>query len=124
MSFWISNAFAAGEEVVSQATAVPANTAQTAPPSNPLSSSLFLIVIFAVFLYLFLWRPQSKRVKAHQSMIEQLQIDDEIITSGGLVGKIKSMENNRLQVAINENTLIHIQKNSVTTVLPKGSTKF
>jgi len=86
-----------------------------------------LVLIFVVFWF-FLIRPQQKRQKEHQKMVDALTRNDEVITAGGLTGRVVSVEEQTigLQVAEVEGkpVVIHMQRNSVTMVLPKGSVKF
>lgn len=122
MSFLIPSAFAAEKAAVHTAAAGEASKA--AAHASPLSSTLMMIIFFGVFIYFFLWRPQSRRAKSQQDMLSKLQVEDEIVTAGGMVGKIKSIDDGILKLAINAETIIHIQRNAVANVLPKGTVKF
>ena len=71
-----------------------------------LSQFIPLILIFIIF-YFFLIRPQQKRVKDHKTMVEMLKRGDEVITSGGIIGTVERvMEDDRIEVLIDENTII------------------
>ena len=70
-----------------------------------------------------LWRPQSKRAKAQQDMVSGIQKGDEIVTSGGLLGKVVEVSEKFLSVTISEDTIVKLQKNAVSAVLPKGTIK-
>lgn len=97
-----------------------AQAAQAQP--NPLVSLLMPIGLIVLFYFLLI-RPQMKRNKDHKALLEKLSVGDEIVTSGGLSGKITALGENFLSVEIADNTVIKLQRQAVTTVLPKGSLK-
>jgi preprotein translocase subunit YajC len=68
-------------------------------------------------------RPQMKQAKAHKLMIESLKKDDEIVTNGGVLGKIVKIKDQFVTIEIAANTHIHIQKQSIQILLPKGTIK-
>ena len=72
-----------------------------------------------------LYRPQAKRVKEHKSLVESLSKGDEVLTQGGMVGKINKVtaEKDFIEVSLNDNTNIVVQKSAVSAVLPKGTMK-
>ncbi|CCD35412.1 Preprotein translocase subunit YajC (TC3.A.5.1.1) [Candidatus Paraburkholderia kirkii UZHbot1] len=107
MSF-ISNAFAQG--------------AIGGGAESQLMSFLPLILMFAV-LYFIMIRPQMKRQKEHRNMLAAMAKGDEVVTNGGIVGKITKISDAYVGVEIAEGTEITIQKASVTTILPKGTIK-
>ena len=98
--------------------------AQAAPAAadNPIMSFLPLVVLFAVFYFLLI-RPQQKKAKEHKKMVETMKKGDEVITSGGILGKITDVSENYLTCKIAENVEVKIQSHAVTTVLPKGTIK-
>jgi preprotein translocase subunit YajC len=97
--------------------------AQDAPPSGGgLMSLLPLILIFVVF-YFFLIRPQMKQAREHKQMVEALAKGDEVVTSGGLLGRITKIGDTFIHVEIAPNIEVKIQKHSVTAVMPKGTIK-
>ena len=98
--------------------------AQAAPAAPEQSAFAFLplIILFVVF-YLFLIRPQVKRQKEHQKLVKALGKGDEIVTSGGIVGRIVEVGDNFLKVEIAKGVEVRLQKPAVTTVLPKGTLK-
>jgi len=87
-----------------------------------LMSFLPFIIIFVLF-YFMLIRPQMKQAKAHKLMIDSLKKDDEIVTNGGLRGKVVKIKDQYVTIEIAASTQIHIQKQSVITLLPKGTIK-
>ena len=88
-----------------------------------ISQFIPLILIFIIF-YFFLIRPQQKRVKDHKFMVESLKRGDEVITSGGIIGKIERvMEDDRIEVLIGENTKVEIIRSTITSLLKKEEVK-
>ena len=81
-----------------------------------------LVVLFVVF-YLFLIRPQVKRQKEHTKLVQGLGKGDEIVTSGGVYGRIVEVGDSFLKVEIAKGVEVKLQKPAVTTVLPKGTLK-
>jgi preprotein translocase subunit YajC len=81
-----------------------------------------LVVFFGIFYFLLI-RPQTKRNKEHQGLVNNLQKGDEVVTSGGILGRIVKIEENILTLALNATTEIKIQKNAIATLLPKGTLK-
>ncbi len=108
MSFFISDALAEG--------------AAAAPPEGGLLGMLPLILILVLF-YFMLIRPQSKRAKEQKNMIEALGKGDEVITNGGLLGKITNVGDDFFTVQIAEEISVKVQKRSVSTLVPKGTIK-
>ncbi|WP_114663053.1 preprotein translocase subunit YajC [Polynucleobacter necessarius] len=105
---WISNAFA-------QAPAAGAD-------AGGLMSFLPLILMFAV-LYFIIIRPQMKRQKETKAMLAALAVGDEVLTVGGLFGKVTAIKDDVVTVEIAANTQVQLQKGAITTVLPKGTLK-
>ncbi|GAB2908163.1 preprotein translocase subunit YajC [Paraburkholderia jirisanensis] len=89
---------------------------------SSLMSFLPLILMFAV-LYFIMIRPQMKRQKEHRSMLAAMAKGDEVVTNGGIVGKVTKVTDAYVGVEIAEGTEITVQKASVTTILPKGTIK-
>ena len=84
---------------------------------------LLPIVLMFVLLYFLMIRPQMKRAKEHKQMVEALQKGDEVITSGGVVGRISRIGDAYVSLEIAPNTEINVQRASVQTLLPKGTIK-
>ena len=78
------------------------------------------IVIFVVF-YFILIRPQTKKQKEHQEMINALEVGNEVVTAGGILGKIQEMNENYVNLEISENVTIKIQRQTISSLLPKGT---
>ncbi len=103
--------------IISNAFAAPAAGAQ-----DPIMGLLPFIVIFVLF-YFMLIRPQMKRAKEQKKMIETLQKGDEVITAGGLLGKITKVSEQYVSLEIADNVTIQVQKQTIQTLLPKGTMK-
>ena len=103
-----------------------------APPATPegmfggglggLGGMLPLVLMFVV-LYFVMIRPQMKRQKEHKAMIDALAKGDEVVTSGGLLGKVSKMGDSFVGVEIASGVEIQIQRSAVVQVMPKGTIK-
>ena len=111
MSFFISDAMAEG-----------AAAAGGAPADGGLMGMLPLLLIFVLF-YFMLIRPQAKRAKEHKQMVEALAKGDEIVTQGGILGKITEVGESFLTVQIADGVEVKVQRQSVSTLVPKGTIK-
>ena len=94
-----------------------------APSGNSGYEVIIMLAVFGFIFYFMIFRPQSKRAKEHKNLMSSLSKGDEVLTSGGLVGKISKVsdENDFLVLALNDQTQITIKKDYVTAVLPKGT---
>ena len=99
-----------------------AQAADAAAQPNPLISFLPLLVLFGVF-YFMLIRPQMKRAKEQRTMISALAKGDEVVTNGGIAGRIDDLGDSFVTLEIAPNVKIKLQKSAITLVLPKGSLK-
>ena len=108
MSFFISNAYAA---------AAPAASAE-----NPMTGMLFFVGMIVIFYFLLI-RPQQKRAKDHRKMVEAIGKGDEVVTNGGVLGKIVEMTEQYITLEVAEGVNIKLQRQAIATVLPKGSLK-
>lgn len=90
--------------------------------STDFTSFLPLIVIFVLFFFMII-RPQMKQAKEQRNMIAALQKGDEVITSGGILGKITKVTDTFVSVEIAPNTEINVQKHAIQSALPKGTIK-
>ena len=107
MDFFINNAWA---------------QAAPAPGGSGIGNIIFIVVMFAVFWFILI-RPQMKQAKEHRNMVAALAKGDEVVTSGGVLGKINKIGDNFIVLEVAENIEIKLQKSSVSTVLPKGTLK-
>ena len=102
-------------------TSVIAQAAPAAAP-NPIMTFLPLIGLFVVFYFLMI-RPQMKRQKEHRTMLAALSKGDEVVTNGGIAGRVEEVGESFLTVEIAPNVKVRVQKGAVSQVLPKGSLK-
>ncbi|WMC09652.1 preprotein translocase subunit YajC [Oceanimonas pelagia] len=84
---------------------------------------IIMLVVFGLIFYFMIFRPQSKRVKEHKNLMASLSKGDEVLTNGGLVGKIAkiSADNDYVVLSLSEQSQVTIKKDFITAVLPKGS---
>ncbi len=96
--------------------------AQDASPQSPLMSFLPLIVIFIIFYFLLI-RPQMKRAKEHKKLVQQLSTGSEVVTNGGLLGRITRVDESFVTVEFADKVQIKVQKHAIASVMPKGTIK-
>lgn len=108
MDFFIANAYA--------------QAAAPGPAPNPLLSFLPLLILFGVF-YFMLIRPQMKRAKEQRAMIAALAKGDEVLTNGGLLGRIEDIAEQFVTLEVAPNVVVKLQKQAISAVLPKGTLK-
>jgi len=101
----------------------PAWAQASASPAGGGIESILLIVVMFVVMYFLMIRPQMKRAKEHKTMVESLQKGDEVITSGGILGRITKVDDQYVTVAIAAGVEIQAQRPAIQTVLPKGTIK-
>ncbi len=106
MSFFISDAVAADPQ----------------GQGDALTSFLPLIFIFVVFYFLLI-RPQSKKAKEHKQMVGALAKGDEVVTNGGLLGRISKIGDNFIEVELSEGMTVKVQRQAVANLMPKGTIK-
>ena len=97
--------------------------AQAAGAAGGGFESIFLIVAMFAVLYFLMIRPQMKRAKEHKAMVDALQKGDEVITAGGVLGRISKVGEAYVSVEIANNVEVQVQRSAVQTVLPKGTIK-
>ena len=88
-------------------------------------SMLIMLAVFGLVFYFMIYRPQAKRVKEHKSLMAELSKGDEVLTQGGIVGKIVKVSDEKdfIVVSIAEGTEVTVQKGAINAVLPKGTMK-
>ncbi|CAG2129877.1 Sec translocon accessory complex subunit YajC [Cupriavidus yeoncheonensis] len=99
-----------------------AQTAGAGGAAGGLMSFLPIILMFGVLWFIMI-RPQMKRQKESKAMLEALAKNDEVVTAGGILGRVTKVTDQYVSLEIAPGTEITVQKNAVTTVLPKGSLK-
>ncbi len=87
---------------------------------NPLVGMLIPILLLVVFYFLLI-RPQQKRAKEHRQMLSELKEGDEVVTSGGLAGHLTDIGDSFVQLQIADGVAVRVQKQSVSSLLPKGT---
>ena len=85
--------------------------------------TLFLLFGFMILIYFLMIRPENKRRKTHQEMLSSLDLGNEVVTAGGLLGKVSKISDQYIELSVADNTKIKVQKTSISTVLPKGTLK-
>ncbi len=105
MSFFISDAYAA------------------APAAEPgMAGMLFPVAILLVFYFVFI-RPQQTRAKEHKNLVSALNRGAEVVTNGGILGKVVDLDENFVRIEVDENTFVQIQRNAIASMMPKGTYK-
>ncbi len=103
---------------ISQAWAQSAGQAQ----GGGIESMLLIVLMFGV-LYFLMIRPQMKRAKEHKAMIETLQKGDEIVSGGGILGRVSKINEGYVTLEVAEGVEMILQRSAVQVVLPKGTIK-
>lgn len=109
MNFLITNAYAESSVTTSQ--------------QGGTVSFVMMFVIFFLFIYFAVWRPQSKRSKEQQTLMSSLTKGDEVMTAGGLLGRVTKLKDQYIGLAVSSNVEILLQKSSIVAILPKGTLK-
>lgn len=99
-----------------------AQTGDAASSANPLSSMLFMVILMAGMFFLMI-RPQMKRAKEQRNMLTALAKGDEVITNGGLLGRVDEIGESFIVLEIAANVKVKLQKQAINAVLPKGTLK-
>jgi len=96
--------------------------AQDGTPGGSLTSFLPLILIFVLFYFLLI-RPQQKRQKEHQQMVSTLSAGDDVVSGGGILGKVTDVGEQFVTVEIANNVSVKLQRHTISSVVPKGTIK-
>ena len=83
--------------------------------------TFLLLIGFFVLIYFLMIRPQNKARKAHDEMVNGIEVGDEVVSSGGLLGRVTKVTDQFFELNLGDNTKVKIQRNSITSVLPKGT---
>ena len=102
--------------------ALATNGAPAAQQGGTMMSLVFLVLMFGAFYFLLI-RPQQKRMKEHKAMVSGLSKGDEVVTAGGVLGRISDLSENYVTVEVADGVNIKVQRQAVQTVLPKGTLK-
>ena len=108
MSFFISDAFA-----------------DAATPAAQADGTFSLVMIAAIFIlfYFMIIRPQNKRAKDHRDLLTKVKKGDEVVTSGGILAKVVSVDEQYIKISPAEGVEFRMQKGSISAILPKGTLK-
>lgn len=108
----------------SMSTVIAQAAPATGQAANPFGGQFFIIMIgMFVVMYFLMIRPQMKRQKEHRTMLAALSRGDEVVTNGGIAGRVEEVGESFLTVEIAPNVKVRVQKGAVSQVLPKGSLK-
>ena len=103
---------------------IPQAFAQGAAPSGGGGlAPLLMMVVFIVIFYFLLIRPQQRKAKEHQAMVSKLAAGDEVVTAGGILGRIIDIGEVFITLEIAEGVRIKVQRFQVTSLMPKGTLK-
>jgi preprotein translocase subunit YajC len=103
-------------------TSTPANAPANSPhEGGSLLSMLPMLILFVLVFYFLLVRPQTKRAKEQRKLLSSVAVGDEVMTAGGIVGKVVQLKDNYVILAIAKGVEVTMQKGSVASVLPKGT---
>ena len=83
--------------------------------------TLLFLVGFMVLIWFLMIRPENKRRKSHQEMLNSLEVGDEVVTAGGILGKITKIGDQFLEVTLNASMKVKVQVSAISNVLPKGT---
>ena len=97
--------------------------AGAAPQGNDIYSTLIFMAVIFGGLWFFMIRPQQKRQKEHQQLLSNLGKGDEVVTSGGIYGRVKDLQDQSVTLEIAKGVDVRVQKQAVANVLPKGTLK-
>jgi preprotein translocase subunit YajC len=95
---------------------------QPAAQGGGIESMMLIVIMFGV-LYFLMIRPQMKRAKEHKTMIEALQKGDEVISGGGILGRVTKLNENYVTLEVAQNVEMTLQRSAIQVVLPKGTIK-
>ncbi|MGH8284049.1 MAG: preprotein translocase subunit YajC [Gammaproteobacteria bacterium] len=108
MSFFIQDAYAAGG---------------AAPEGGSQFITIIIFVVLIAFFWFFLIRPQQKKQKEHQKMLAAINKGDEVVTSGGMLGRVKELGDQFITLEVAKDVEVRVQRQSIGAVMPKGTLK-
>lgn len=100
-----------------------ADGAAAAPQGGGPLQLVIMVAIFFAIMYFMIIRPQQKRAKEHAALLDSLSKNDEIVTSGGIIGKVLSIGENFVEIKVSDNNTMNVQKHAIASVMPKGTMK-
>lgn len=102
------------------------NVAHAQDAASPTGGGMQLFIMIGVFfliMYFLVIRPQNKRNKEHKNMLANLQTGDEVVTNGGILGKVDSLDEHFVGLRVQGNVVFKVQKQSISSLMPKGTYK-
>jgi preprotein translocase subunit YajC len=96
--------------------------AQDAAPGGGLSPLIMMVGLIVIFYFMII-RPQNRKQKEHREMVAALAVGDEVVTAGGVLGKVSAVGEHFVDVEVTDNVTIKIQRHTVSAVMPKGTIK-
>ncbi|MGH8139972.1 MAG: preprotein translocase subunit YajC [Steroidobacteraceae bacterium] len=102
---------------------IPDAWAQSASGGAGGIAPLLMMVVFIVIFYFLLIRPQQKKAKEHQALVSKLSSGDEVVTTGGLLGRVVDVGDNFITLEIADGVRVKVQKFQVSSLMPKGTLK-
>ncbi len=106
---------------ISTAHATTAAAGAPATPEESFLSVLPMLIIFIAVFYFLLVRPQQKRAKEQRQLLDHLSVGDEVLTTGGIMGRINKLRDNYVVITVGKDVEMTFQKASVAAILPKGT---
>ncbi|MDT8410537.1 MAG: preprotein translocase subunit YajC [Wenzhouxiangellaceae bacterium] len=100
---------------------IPSAMAQAAADQPSVWGSILPLVFIVVIFWLLIIRPQMKRTKQHRELVSSLAVGDEVVSAGGLLGRVAEVGDSFIQVELADGITVKMQKQSVTQVVPKGT---
>lgn len=107
---------------ISEALADSATAGAQQAQAGGTSTLIFIAATFGIFYFLFI-RPQNKRAKEHRKLLSSLSKGDEVLTNGGVLGKITAVDGSFISLEIAQGVEIKVQKPAISTSVPKGTYK-
>ena len=101
----------------------PAYAQPAAPSSGGGLSQILILVVFVAIFYFMLIRPQQKRMKDQQAMLSKLASGDEVVTSGGILGRITEVGETFVTLEVADGVRIKVQRGQISQLMPKGTLK-
>ena len=83
---------------------------------------IMLVIMFAIFYFLLI-RPQMKRAKEHKKLVSELATGDEVVTNGGLLGRITKVGESFVTIELADNVQVRVQRHAIASIMPKGTVK-
>ncbi len=113
--------FGSGDTQTTQTTSTPAGATPATPQQGSFLHMLPMLILFILVFYFLLIRPQAKRAKEQKKLLSGIGVGDEVMTAGGILGRIVRLKDSYVIIAIAKGVEVTIQKGSIASILPKGT---